>query len=82
MLIATMRLNIPTVFVSGGPTRDSCSGMFTANSMNCVTQAIGLALPRNGTTGRPASVPPGRAFLASHSRWLIERHEIWQRCVL
>src|ERR1700759_5516347 len=93
MLIATMRLNIPTVFVSGGPmeagapaglsggakldlidpmiasadpsvsdaellemeesacpTCGSCSGMFTANSMNCLTEAIGLALPRNGTT--------------------------------
>ena len=88
MLIATMRLNIPTVFVSGGPmeaggsgakldlidpmiasadpsvseerllvmeesacpTCGSCSGMFTANSMNCLTEAIGLALPGNGTT--------------------------------
>src|SRR5580698_5452797 len=95
MLIATMRLNIPTVFVSGGPmeagapaglaagapgrkldlidslvasadpsvsdeqllameesacpTCGSCSGMFTANSMNCLTEAIGLALPGNGT---------------------------------
>src|ERR1700722_580798 len=97
MLIATMRLNIPTVFVSGGPreagrpvpagtgeapgrkldlidsmvasadpsvsdetlaqieeaacpTCGSCSGMFTANSMNCLAEAIGLALPGNGTT--------------------------------
>src|SRR6516165_1015871 len=91
MLIAAMRLNIPTVFVSGGPmeagrvasvprkldlidsmvasadpsvsddelalmeenacpTCGSCSGMFTANSMNCLTEAIGLALPGNGTT--------------------------------
>ena len=98
MLIAAMRLNIPTIFVSGGPmeagklagTRDrngkaltvkldlidsmiasgdaaigddelariesaacptcgSCSGMFTANSMNCLNEAIGLALPGNGT---------------------------------
>ena len=92
MLIATMRLNIPTVFVSGGPmeagktklagvsvkldlidpmikagdasvsdedllqmeraacpTCGSCSGMFTANSMNCLTEALGLALPGNGT---------------------------------
>jgi dihydroxy-acid dehydratase len=90
MLIAAMRLNIPTVFVSGGPmeagkpidgvtkldlidpmiaaadesvsddtlaemeenacpTCGSCSGMFTANSMNCLTEAIGLALPGNGT---------------------------------
>ena len=95
MFIAAMRLNIPTVFVSGGPmeagkpvaglttggrkldlidsmvasadpsvsdaellemeesacpTCGSCSGMFTANSMNCLTEAIGLALPGNGTT--------------------------------
>src|SRR5215475_11649556 len=95
MLLATLRLNIPTVFVSGGPmeagktvaiegvvhskldlidamiasandavtddqlgviersacpTCGSCSGMFTANSMNCLTEAIGLALPGNGST--------------------------------
>ncbi len=95
MLNATMRLNIPTVFVSGGPmeagkavvvdgvahaptdlitaisasaspqvdddgltlversacpTCGSCSGMFTANSMNCLTEALGLALPGNGST--------------------------------
>ncbi len=88
MLIAAMRLNIPTVFVSGGPmeagrvnnkdydlvdamvmaaddsisdeelslveqnacpTCGSCSGMFTANSMNCLNEAIGLALPGNRT---------------------------------
>lgn len=88
MLMAAMRLNIPTVFVSGGPmeagvlgsakldlidamvvsadpsaedgrvrdieenacpTCGCCSGMFTANSMNCLTEAIGLALPGNGT---------------------------------
>ncbi len=88
MLMAAMRLNIPTVFVSGGPmeagkwrgenvdlisamvkgadtsvTDDelaeienracpgcgSCSGMFTANSMNCLTEALGLSLPGNGT---------------------------------
>ncbi len=92
MLMAAMRCNIPTVFVSGGPmeagrTRDgratdlisifegvgaykagtitaeelaelentgcpgcgSCSGMFTANSMNCACEALGIALPRNGT---------------------------------
>jgi dihydroxy-acid dehydratase len=93
MLMASMRLNIPTVFVSGGPmeagkvnhrgklmavdlidamiaagntsdytdteveviersacpTCGSCSGMFTANSMNCLTEALGLALPGNGT---------------------------------
>ena len=95
MLNAAMRLNIPTVFVSGGPmeagkavvvdgvaqtssdlvdaisasandkvsdaeltkieesacpTCGSCSGMFTANSMNCLTEALGLSLPGNGTT--------------------------------
>ena len=92
MLMATMRLNIPTVFVSGGPmeagkvilkgetvaldlvdamvaaaddavsdedvasiersacpTCGSCSGMFTANSMNCLTEALGLSLPGNGS---------------------------------
>ncbi|MFW5822520.1 MAG: dihydroxy-acid dehydratase [Tangfeifania sp.] len=88
MLIGAMRLNIPAVFVSGGPmeageiggkhfdlvdamvmaadesvsdqelsvieqnacpTCGSCSGMFTANSMNCLAEAIGLALPGNGT---------------------------------
>jgi dihydroxy-acid dehydratase len=95
MLMAALRLNIPTVFVSGGPmeagktvatdgvvrpkldlidamvasadetvsddelsdiersacpTCGSCSGMFTANSMNCLTEAVGLALPGNGST--------------------------------
>ena len=88
MLMASMRLNIPTVFVSGGPMEAGelrgahldlidtmiksadetvsdeeveaiertacpgcgcCSGMFTANSMNCLNEAIGLALPGNGT---------------------------------
>jgi len=88
MLMASMRLNIPTVFVSGGPmeagvidgkkydlidamvmsadpsvpddivekveqiacpTCGSCSGMFTANSMNCLTEALGLGLPGNGS---------------------------------
>ncbi len=88
MMMAAMRLNIPAVFVSGGPmeagevdnkfydlvdamvmaadnkvsdeqiakveanacpTCGSCSGMFTANSMNCLTEAIGMSLPGNGT---------------------------------
>jgi dihydroxy-acid dehydratase len=92
MLMASLRLNVPTVFVSGGPmeagkavlggkevaldlvdamvaavddnvsdadsqimersacpTCGSCSGMFTANSMNCLTEALGLALPGNGS---------------------------------
>jgi dihydroxy-acid dehydratase len=91
MLMAAMRINIPVIFVSGGPmeagktklaehkldlvdamviaadsnasdekvaeyersacpTCGSCSGMFTANSMNCLTEALGLSLPGNGTT--------------------------------
>src|SRR5947209_9176648 len=95
MLNAALRLNVPTVFISGGPmeagkavmvdgvaqaptdlitaisasassdvdddgltiversacpTCGSCSGMFTANSMNCLTEALGLALPGNGST--------------------------------
>jgi dihydroxy-acid dehydratase len=88
MLMAAMRMNIPAIFVSGGPmeagdwrgkkydlidamvmgaddavpendlaqlelaacpTCGSCSGLFTANSMNCLTEALGLALPGNGT---------------------------------
>jgi dihydroxy-acid dehydratase len=106
MMLAALRLNIPTIFVSGGPmeagktelstgaakldlvdamigagnealsdedvqkmeeaacpTCGSCSGMFTANSMNCLNEAIGLALPGNGT------------ILATHAlRWeLFER---------
>jgi dihydroxy-acid dehydratase len=102
MLMAAMRINIPTVFVSGGPmeagrvgekdydlidvmvkgadagvsddelaavergacpTCGSCSGMFTANSMNCLTEALGLALPGNGTV------------LASHT----QRTELFRR---
>lgn len=110
MLMAAMRLNIPTVFVSGGPmeagkvlkvvnndkkiikldlvdamikagdstvsdadvaeiersacpTCGSCSGMFTANSMNCLTEALGLSLPGNGT------------ILATHS----DRKELFLR---
>ena len=93
MMMASMRLNIPTIFVTGGPmesgkavlggegikldlvdamvmaaddnvsdcdveevevsacpTCGSCSGMFTANSMNCLAEALGMALPGNGTT--------------------------------
>src|ERR1700741_2877110 len=76
MLMAALRLNIPAIFVSGGPmeagkvkaadsrcsdeeaaafersacpTCGSCSGMFTANSMNCLTEALGLSLPGNGS---------------------------------
>lgn len=106
MLMATMRLNVPTIFVSGGPmeagkglvkgqeasldlvdamvlaadpsvsdedvakversacpTCGSCSGMFTANSMNCLVEALGLALPGNGSV------------LATH----IDRKELFLR---
>ncbi len=108
MLLAAMRLNIPTIFVSGGPmeagrsagshdregrkldlidpmiaagddsvsdaallemersacpTCGSCSGMFTANSMNCLNEALGMALPGNGT------------ILATHAR----RWELFER---
>ena len=104
MLMAAMRLNIPTIFVSGGPmkagvtpagkvvdlisvfegvgaykagkigdrelreleefgcpTCGSCSGMFTANSMNCLCEALGMALPGNGTI---LAVDPRREELA------------------
>lgn len=107
MLMAAMRLNIPTVFVSGGPmaagrtsdgrkislssvfegvgayqsgkidekglqeleqygcpTCGSCSGMFTANSMNCLAEALGLALPGNGTI---LAVDPKRKELVKKS---------------
>jgi dihydroxy-acid dehydratase len=102
MLMAAMRLNIPVIFVSGGPmeaghdgeeaydlvdsmvmaadpavsdeklsriekiacpTCGSCSGMFTANSMNCLNEAIGLALPGNGT------------IVATH----VERKKLFER---
>lgn len=104
MLMATVRLNIPTIFVSGGPmkagvteegqvvdlisvfegvgayrsgkidearlahlekvgcpTCGSCSGMFTANSMNCLCEALGMALPGNGTI---LAIDPRREQLA------------------
>jgi len=104
MLMAAMRLNIPTIFISGGPmkagvtpagrvvdlisvfegvgayktgkigdqelsdlersgcpTCGSCSGMFTANSMNCLCEALGMALPGNGTI---LAVDPRREELA------------------
>ena len=120
MLLAALRLNIPTVFVSGGPmeagktvavegvvhskidlidamiaastesvtdeqlgaiersacpTCGSCSGMFTANSMNCLTEAIGLALPGNGSTlathasRRELFVTAGRLIVDLCRRW-------------
>jgi dihydroxy-acid dehydratase len=123
MLNAAMRLNIPTVFVSGGPmeagkavvvggvaqaptdlitaiaasassqvddaglteversacpTCGSCSGMFTANSMNCLTEALGLALPGNGSTlathaaRRELFLEAGRTVMALAKRWYGE----------
>jgi len=111
MLLAALRLNIPTVFVSGGPmeagkavivdgeaessldlvdamvksvdphvsdeelsrieanacpTCGSCSGMFTANSMNCLLEAIGLALPGNGSTLATASARRDLFLRAGH----------------
>jgi dihydroxy-acid dehydratase len=119
MLLAALRLNIPTVFVSGGPmeagsvdlprtgktgldlvnamtasadpsvsdeeltaieqeacpTCGSCSGMFTANSMNCLLEALGLALPGNGSTLATASarknlfLNAGRLVVELAKRW-------------
>ena len=120
MLNAALRLNIPTVFVSGGPmeagkavvvggvaqaptdlitaisasassavddaglteversacpTCGSCSGMFTANSMNCLTEALGLALPGNGSTlathaaRRELFLSAGRLVVSLAKRW-------------
>jgi dihydroxy-acid dehydratase len=112
MLLAALRLNIPTVFVSGGPmeagkitagdpalagrkldlvdamvaaatdsvsddevatlersacpTCGSCSGMFTANSMNCLTEAIGLSLPGNGSTLATHAMRKGLFERAGH----------------
>ena len=113
MLMAAMRLNIPTVFVSGGPmeagklafrgetlsvdlidamikagdhnvqaaevaafersacpTCGSCSGMFTANSMNCLTEALGLSLPGNGTL--LATHADRKAFFLQAGRLIVE----------
>ncbi len=113
MLMASLRLNIPTVFVSGGPmkagvtsdgrkislssvfegvgahqagklddkglleleqfgcpTCGSCSGMFTANSMNCLAEALGLALPGNGTI--LAVAPERREFVKKSATQLME----------
>jgi dihydroxy-acid dehydratase len=120
MLNAAMRLNIPTVFVSGGPmeagkavvvdgvahtptdlitaisasaspsvddsglteversacpTCGSCSGMFTANSMNCLTEALGLALPGNGST--LATHEARRALFAGAGRTVMELARRW-----
>src|SRR5688500_12969720 len=126
MLNAAMRLNIPTVFVSGGPmeagkavvvggvaqaptdlitaisasaspavddeglseversacpTCGSCSGMFTANSMNCLTEALGLSLPGNGSTlathaaRRELFSEAGRVVVELCRRWYGEDDE-------
>src|SRR6516225_7321766 len=121
MLMAAMRLNIPVVFVSGGPmesgkidmkgkvrsvdlidamvaaaddkvtdsevevfersacpTCGSCSGMFTANSMNCLTEALGLSLPGNGTVvathsdRRRLFVEAGHLIVDLARRWYEE----------
>ncbi|MFI6395507.1 dihydroxy-acid dehydratase [Nonomuraea sp. NPDC050540] len=118
MLLAALRLNIPTVFVSGGPmeggravlsdgtvrtgltlvttmseavnpavsdadmaaieeaacpTCGSCAGMFTANSMNCLLEALGLALPGNGTT--LATHTARRALYEQAGRTVVELTE-------
>ncbi|GAA1949466.1 dihydroxy-acid dehydratase [Amycolatopsis minnesotensis] len=120
MLNAAMRLNIPTVFVSGGPmeagkavvvggvaqaptdlitaisasansavdehglsiversacpTCGSCSGMFTANSMNCLTEALGLSLPGNGST--LATHAARRDLFSGAGRTVVELCKRW-----
>ncbi|SKA37122.1 dihydroxy-acid dehydratase [Enhydrobacter aerosaccus] len=124
MLMAAMRLNLPTVFVSGGPmeagkvkwkgqeilidvvdamvvgykpdstdedianfersacpTCGSCAGMFTANSMNCLTEALGLSLPGNGTVvathadRRELFLEAGRRIVDMAKRYYIEKDE-------
>lgn len=122
MLNAAMRLNVPTVFVSGGPmeagkavvvdgvahaptdlvttiaasassevddagldeversacpTCGSCSGMFTANSMNCLTEALGLALPGNGST--LATHRDRHALFEQAGRTVVEIANRWYR---
>ena len=114
MLMAAMRLNIPAVFVSGGPmeagvigdkrydlvdamvlagdasvsdaeiaeieraacpTCGSCSGMFTANSMNCLNEALGMALPGNGTV--VATHVSRKALFETAARRIVEMCEAW-----
>ncbi|MBP3039404.1 dihydroxy-acid dehydratase [Bacillaceae bacterium Marseille-Q3522] len=117
MMMAAMRLNIPTIFVSGGPmaagrtsdgrkislstvfegvgayqsgkidekgleeleqfgcpTCGSCSGMFTANSMNCLAEALGLALPGNGTI--LAVAPERKEFVKKSAKQLMRLIEL------
>jgi dihydroxy-acid dehydratase len=122
MLMAAMRLNLPTVFVSGGPmeagkvnwkgqeiridavdamvvgykpdstdedvanfersacpTCGSCAGMFTANSMNCLTEALGLSLPGNGTVvathadRRELFLEAGRRIVEMTKRYYLDK---------
>ncbi len=118
MMMAAMRLNIPTVFVSGGPmeagkatlstgeraldlidaiiiaaddnysdadvaaverlacpTCGSCSGMFTANSMNCLNEALGLALPGNGSI--VATHADRRGLLEQAGRLIVDMTRRW-----
>ena len=116
MLMASMRLNIPTIFVSGGPmeagvdgdkqydlvdamvmaadtevddetververcacpTCGSCSGMFTANSMNCLNEALGLALPGNGTV--VATHTSRRLLFEKAAERIVEMAFAWYR---
>ncbi|HSQ41460.1 MAG TPA: dihydroxy-acid dehydratase [Fibrobacteraceae bacterium] len=122
MLMAAMRLNIPTIFVSGGPmeagkvklsdgkthaldlidamvmapdpkvsdedlaaverracpTCGSCSGMFTANSMNCLTEALGLSLPGNGSLVATHTDRKG-LFLRAAQRIVEMCHQYYQQ---
>ncbi len=114
MMMAAMRLNIPAVFVSGGPmeagvignkrydlvdamvlagdasvsdaeiaeiervacpTCGSCSGMFTANSMNCLNEALGMALPGNGTV--VATHAARKTLFETAARRIVEMCEAW-----
>ena len=116
MMMAAMRLNIPAIFVSGGPmeagktgdrkydlvdamvmsgdesvsdellneversacpTCGSCSGMFTANSMNCLNEALGLALPGNGTI--VATHANRRGLFEKAARRIVEMTYAWYR---
>ena len=117
MLMAALRLNVPTIFASGGPmeagrvagrdvdlidqfyavarhkigkmsarqvkqyedstcpTCGSCSGMFTANSMNCLCEAIGIALPGNGTC--LATNPARIALFAASAKRIVAMAKAW-----
>ncbi|MCF7885312.1 MAG: dihydroxy-acid dehydratase [Candidatus Marinimicrobia bacterium] len=113
MLMAAMRLNVPTIFISGGPMKagkssqgetldlisvfegvgaykegkiseeelkdienhacpgwGSCSGMFTANSMNCLSEVLGMALPGNGTI--PAASPKRKELYEKAGKQIME----------